>query len=178
MCSHTPVSNITLCLQSAQFNCYCSNRNWPNTFHVLQSSEQMTESKSEQEGGWVSSAWTTEETRLDSRPGQEIHLFSRTSRLALESTQPPLQYTWVLSAWVQLSTHLYLMLRLGMSGAIPPFSLIQEIHKGRKQSDWYNLNTNWQKMKDSEERDLLLNCPSAVSKMCRTVCVSCCCWFM
>ena len=43
------------------------------------------------EGDQVSSAWTTEQTWLDSWPGQEIQLFSRTSRPALGSTQPPLQ---------------------------------------------------------------------------------------
>jgi hypothetical protein len=37
------------------------------------------------------------------------------------------------------------------------------MHKGRKQSDCYSLNTNLHKTKDSEERNLLLNCPTALS---------------
>jgi hypothetical protein len=36
--------------------------------------------------------WTTEESGFDSRYGQEILLFSITSRPALGSTQPPIQW--------------------------------------------------------------------------------------
>jgi len=68
-----------------------------------------------------------DESWFDSRRGKESIFFSRASRPILKFTQLPVQ--WVNGAIstgysgrvVKLTIHLYLMLRLRMSGAIPPF---------------------------------------------------------
>jgi len=68
---------------------------------------------------------------FNSQHRQEILLFSTMSRMALDPTQPTIQ--WILgyfpqgySRWaVQLTTHLHPVLRLRMSGAKPhsPYTL-------------------------------------------------------
>jgi hypothetical protein len=64
---------------------------------------------------------------LDSRRGLGIFLFTTVSRTALGPTQPPIQWVaGVLSLGVErpareLTTHLHLVPRSRMHGAIPPF---------------------------------------------------------
>ena len=67
--------------------------------------------------------------------GQEIFLFSKRYRLGLGPTQPPIKWVTVFfpvdkvaKEW-KLTTHLHLVLRFRMSGAIPllPYLLLQFI---------------------------------------------------
>jgi len=54
----------------------------------------------------------------------KLFLFSETFKLALGSIQHPIQWVpRVLSLGLQITTHLHLLLRLSMSGAILPLSL-------------------------------------------------------
>jgi hypothetical protein len=68
--------------------------------------------------------WTIGVLGFDSRQGLGIFLFTTVSRKALGPTQPPIQ--WVpgaLSRGVKLTTHLHLVPRSRMRGAIPPLPL-------------------------------------------------------
>ena len=154
MCSPTPVSHISLRLQSAQFNSYWGNKQnlTKHPPHFALKWRKYGEQQVIQEGGQVSSAWTTEETWLD--PGQ--------GKSFIYSPGHPDQL------WGPPS-----LLFSGFSGSLPwsnahhspppnvevknegSYTTILTIrlhgmHKGRKQSDCYNLNTNLQKTKDSE----------------------------
>jgi hypothetical protein len=65
--------------------------------------------------------WTIGVLRFDSRRGLGILLFTTASKTALGPTQPPIQ--WVPGARslaVKLTTHLHLVPRSRMRGAIPP----------------------------------------------------------
>jgi hypothetical protein len=66
--------------------------------------------------------WTIGVLGFDSRRGLENFLFTTASRTALGPTQPPIQWvTGALSLGVKLTTHINLVPRSRMRGAIPPF---------------------------------------------------------
>jgi len=61
-------------------------------------------------------------------PVRKVKGFSTMSRLALGPTQPPVHLVSKLFPWsevdgMKLTAHLYLVMKLGIQGAVPPLSL-------------------------------------------------------
>lgn len=162
LCSTYP----SVCNQRSSTATKATSRTWPNTLHVLQSSEEIMESNKsyrkaarlaqpgqQKKHGWIPG----QGKRFISSPGHPDRLWDPSSLLfsgysgsfpwsKAQHSPPP-------NAEVKNEGSYTTIITIRLHG----------MHKGRKQSDCYNLNTNLHKTKDAEERNLLLNCPSAVS---------------